>query len=53
MSSHQLAQNVSNGVSNPAANWVRWHRSHGLRGNVNGDALRHSPLERCFLHSHA
>jgi lysophospholipase L1-like esterase len=29
------------------------HRSHGLRGNASGDALRHGPPERPSLHSHA
>ena len=30
-----------------------FHRSHGLRGNYSFDALRHIPLERFRLHSHA
>ena len=29
------------------------YRSHALRGNVEGDALRHASLERCWMHSHA
>ena len=29
------------------------YRSHALRGNAAGDALRHAPLERCRIHSHA
>jgi hypothetical protein len=29
------------------------YRSHALRGNAAGDALRHASLERCRMHSHA